>query len=357
VKKMQTPGLRPVDLGYRMPAEWEPHEATWLAWPHKLASWPGKFEPIPDVYARIVAALSPVERVRICVSGPEMEGEAREVLARNNALSDSVEFFHIPTNDAWIRDTGPIFVTRKGSGDNGRGPVAVVDWLFNSWGGKYPPFDQDDVVPQRVAEALRLPLWEPGIVMEGGSIDVNGCGTLLTTESCLLNPNRNPHLTRQEIEEFLGAYLSVRKVLWLGEGIVGDDTDGHVDDITRFVGPSTVVTVVEDKKDDENHEPLQKNLALLKTMTDQDGRPLKVVTLPMPAPVEFEGERLPASYANFYIANKVVLLPVFNCAADKLAIETMQRVLPDRRVIPIDCTDLVLGLGAIHCASQQQPAV
>jgi agmatine deiminase len=340
-----------------MPAEWEPHEATWLAWPHKLESWPGKFEPVPLVYAEIVAELAAVEKVRICVSGPEMEGEAREVLARRGALSSAVEFFHIPTNDAWIRDTGPIFVRRDADLADGRGPVAVIDWLFNSWGGKYPPFDLDDVVPQRIAEQLRLPLWEPGIVLEGGSIDVNGLGTVLTTESCLLNPNRNPQLNRREIEEKLHEYLGLRHVIWLGDGIVGDDTDGHVDDITRFVGPSRVVTAIEEDKSDENYEPLQKNLACLHRMTDQDGCPLEVATLPMPRPVEFEGQRLPASYANFYIANNVVLLPVFRCDQDKQAIEIMERLFPKRRVVPIDCTDLVLGLGAIHCASQQQPAV
>jgi agmatine deiminase len=352
-----TLGSRPAELGYRMPAEWEPHEATWLAWPHKLESWPGKFEPVPLVYAEIVATLAAVERVRICVSGPEMEGQAREVLASRGALSKSVEFFHIPTNDAWIRDTGPIFLKRDANPDDGRGPLAIVDWLFNSWGGKYPPYDLDDVVPQRVAEHLRLPLWEPGIVLEGGSIDVNGLGTVLTTESCLLNPNRNPHLTREQIENFLQQYLGLNHVIWLGDGIVGDDTDGHVDDITRFVGPSRVVTAIEEDKSDENHEPLQKNLDCLRGMKDQDGRPLEVVTIPMPRPVEFEGQRLPASYANFYIANKTVLVPVFSCDQDRQALATLERVFPERRVVPIECTDLVLGLGAIHCASQQQPAL
>ncbi len=353
----QTPGVRPAELGYRMPAEWEPHDATWLAWPHKLESWPGKFEPVPIAYARIVAALHPVEKVCICVADEEMEEAAREVLAKHEALGDSVEFHHIPTDDAWIRDTGPIFITRDPRAEDGRSPIAVIDWLFNSWGGKYPPFDQDDVVPQRVAEKLRLPLWEPRIVLEGGSIDVNGRGSVLTTESCLLNPNRNPHLTRDQIEALLHAYLGVHHVLWLGDGIVGDDTDGHVDDITRFVGPSRVVTVIERDKNDENYLPLQHNLARLHSMTDQDGHPLEIVTLPMPEPVEFEGQRLPASYANFYIANKTVLLPTFNCDADKVAIETMAGLFPERRIVPIDCSDLVLGLGAIHCASQQQPSV
>jgi len=354
---MQTPGIRPADLGYRMPAEWAPHEATWLAWPHKRESWPGKFEPVYDAYARIVAALHPVERVCICVHGEEMEGEAREILGQRDALGERVEFHHIPTDDAWIRDTGPIFITRSPDVEDERSPIAIIDWLFNSWGGKYPPFDQDDVIPQRIAENLRLPLWEPRIVLEGGSIDVNGQGSLMTTESCLLNPNRNPNLTREEVEAVLRSYLGVSNVLWLGDGIVGDDTDGHVDDIARFVGPSRVVAVVEMNKNDENYQPLQKNIARLHAMTDQDGHPLEIVTLPMPVPVEFEGQRLPASYANFYVANEVVLLPVFNCDADKVAVDTMRNLFPQRRVVPIDCTDLVLGLGAIHCATQQQPAM
>jgi agmatine deiminase len=239
----------PRQLGYRMPAEWEPHRGTWISWPHKEASWPGRFEPVPPIFARMVRELADVEEVHVNVAGPAMEEEVRRLLADAGAGTGNVYFHHNPTNDAWCRDHGPIFVQRT-SGD--RREQAVVDWRFNAWGGKYPPYDLDDVVPARVARELGLPLFEPGIVMEGGSLDVNGCGSLLTTEACLLNPNRNPGLSQAAIESYLREYLGVTHVLWLGDGIAGDDTDGHVDDLTRFVGPSTVVTVVEDDPRDVN---------------------------------------------------------------------------------------------------------
>ena len=336
-------------LGFRMPAEWEPHRGTWLSWPHKEASWPGKFSPIPSIFARMVRHLADVEEVHVNVAGPAMEQDVRRLLGDAGADAGRVYFHYIPTNDAWCRDHGPIFVQRPDE-------QVILDWGFNAWGGKYPPYDLDDVVPTRIGEELGIPVHRPGIVMEGGSIDVNGRGTLLTTEACLLNPNRNPHLSREQIEAYLRAYLGVRKILWLGDGIAGDDTDGHIDDLTRFVNPTTVVTVVEDDPADENYEPLQANLERLRTMTDQDERPLTVVTLPMPRALYHDGVRLPASYANFYIANGLVLLPTYDPARDGEAAAVLAELFPDREIIPIDCTDLVWGLGAFHCVSQQWPA-
>jgi agmatine deiminase len=336
-----------------MPAEWAPHRGTWLSWPHKEASWPGKFAPVPAIFADIVHELSPGEEVHINVAGPETEEDVRHFLVHRGVPLNNVYFHHNPTNDAWCRDHGPIFVQR----DTPRGAQqAIIDWGFNAWGNKYPPFDLDDVVPTRIATEFGLPVFHPGIVMEGGSIDVNGLGTLLTTEACLLHPNRNPQLSRGEIETCLRDYLGVGNILWLGDGIEGDDTDGHVDDLARFTDPRTVVTVVEDDPADSNYQPLQENLARLRAMRDQDGEPLRVVTLPMPKRLEHEGQRLPASYANFYVANDVVLLPTYDPARDGEALDTLQRLFPTRRVVGIDCTDLVWGLGAFHCVTQQWPA-
>lgn len=335
-----------------MPAEWEPHRGTWLSWPHKQASWPGKFTPVPAIFARMVRHLGDHEEVHINVAGPAMEEEVRRLLADTGGDSGNVFFHYNPTNDAWCRDHGPIFVQRRVPSSQ---PQAVVDWDFNAWGGKYPPYDLDDVIPTRVAEELGLPVFHPRIVMEGGAIDVNGRGTLLTTEACLLNPNRNPQLTRSEIEDYLRSYLGVSHILWLGDGIAGDDTDGHVDDLTRFVNPTTVVTVIEENPADENYEPLQENLERLRGMRDQDGQALRVETLPMPGALWHDGQRLPASYANFYIANGVVLLPTYDPSRDDEAQQTLQRLFPDREVIGIECTDLVWGLGAFHCVTQQWP--
>jgi agmatine deiminase len=342
----------PAQLGYRMPAEWAPHRGTWLSWPHKEASWPGKFDPVPAIFARMVRELADREEVHVNVAGPDMEHAVRRVLADEGADSGNVFFHHHPTNDAWCRDHGPIFVQRT---IDGRREEAIVDWGYNAWGGKYPPYDLDDVVPTRLGRELGIPVFAPGIVMEGGSLDVNGRGTLLTTEACLLNPNRNPELSRAEIERYLRDFLGVSKILWLGDGIVGDDTDGHVDDLTRFVNPTTVVTVVEDDPADANYEPLQENLRRLREMTDQDGHPLRIETLPMPRPLEHDGQRLPASYANFYIANGVVLLPGYDAERDEKARQKLQELFPDRQVVVIDCTDLVWGLGAFHCVTQQWP--
>jgi len=340
----------PRALGYRMPAEWEPHEATWLSWPHNPETWPGKMEPVPAIFADIVAGLCDGEEVRILVGDDELEKSARAALAARGCPDANVRFFRIPTNDAWMRDHGPIFVVHPERG------VALTDWKYNAWGGKYPPYALDDQVPSRINETLQRPLFRGDMVLEGGSIDVDGAGTLLTTESCLLNPNRNPSLTKPAIEERLAELLGVRKVLWLGDGIAGDDTDGHVDDLTRFVAPRTVVTAVEDDPADVNYRALQDNVARLRTMTDAGGAPLEVITLPMPPAVYYDARRLPASYANFYIGNRAVLVPVFEHPRDQIACATLARVFPRRRIVPIRSTDLVWGLGAVHCVTQQQPA-
>jgi len=348
-----TPGS-PAAAGWRMPAEWERHHGTWLTWPRPEGiSFPGKYETVPPVYAELIRHLAAVEAVNINVWHAEMEAWVHGLLGKLGCPLDNVRFHHFPAYEPWCRDHGPIFLART---HEGRRERAVVDWDYNAWGNKYPPCDLDDAVPRHVARLRGLPLFLPGIVMEGGSLDVNGAGTLLTTESCLLNPNRNPHLDRAAIERHLRDFLGVTQILWLGDGIVGDDTDGHVDDLTRFVNPTTVVTVVEEDPADENHAPLRENFERLRTMTDQDGRPLRVVTLPMPRRIEYDGQRLPASYANFYIANGLVLVPTFRDPRDAEAVDILQREFPDRRVLGVDSTELIWGLGSFHCISQQEPA-
>ncbi len=344
----------PAQLGYRMPAEWERHEATWFTWPRPEGiSFPDKYDTVPPVYATLIKHLVQGEDVHINVWHAEMEAWVRGLLEKERTPMARVCFHHFPSYEPWCRDHGPIFLVREQHGKRER---AIVDWGYNAWGNKYPPFDLDDAVPQHVAKLRGLPLFSPGIVMEGGAIDVNGCGTLLTTESCLLNPNRNPHLNQAQIEQYLKDYLGVTNILWLGDGIAGDDTDGHVDDLTRFVGPNTVVTVVEENPADENHRPLNDNLKRLRAMNDETGRPLRVVELPMPALREIDGQRMPASYANFYIANGIVLVPTYRDANDTRALEILQREFPGRRVIGVDSTELIWGLGSFHCISQQEPA-
>ena len=344
----------PVQLGYRMPAEWEPHAGTWFTWPRREGiSFPDKYDTVPPVYAELIKYLVQVEDVHVNVWHAEMEAWVRGLLEKEKTPLARVHFHHFPAYEPWCRDHGPIFLVRE---QNGKRERAVVDWGYNAWGNKYPPFDLDDAVPQHVAKLRGLPLFSPGIVMEGGSIEVNGCGTLLTTEACLLNPNRNPDLNKSEIEQHLKDYLGVTNILWLADGIVGDDTDGHIDDLTRFVSPNTVVTVVEEDPTDENYKLLQENLERLRTMKDETGRPLRVVELPMPGRVEHDGQRLPASYANFYIANGIVLVPTYRDANDKRALEILQREFQDRRVIGVDSTELIWGLGSFHCISQQEPA-
>ncbi|HTS17560.1 MAG TPA: agmatine deiminase family protein [Verrucomicrobiae bacterium] len=338
----------PRELGYRMPAEWTPHAATWLSWPRPDGvSFPDRYDEVLPTFGEIVRALAPHEPVHINVRDDAIESIARRAIGEHEP---NVFYHRIPSYEPWCRDHGPIFVARGHD-------LAVVDWRYNAYGNKYRLHDDDDAVPQRVAELLGLDVFSPGIVLEGGSIDANGAGTLLTTTSVLLNPNRNPQLTQPQIEQYLRDYLGVSNILWLGNGIAGDDTDGHVDDLTRFVNPTTIVTALEHDPHDVNYTPLQENLMRLKTMRDQDGRPLRIVELPMPGVVEYRGQRLPASYANFYIANHVVLLPTYrNPSTDKAALDTLQHLFPDRRVIGIDSTNLIWGLGSFHCLTQQQPA-
>ena len=346
----QSSKTTPASLGYRMPAEWEPHAATWLSWPRREGiSFPDAFDRILPTLRQMVEALLASEPVCINICNGAHEAEALAALA--GLPLERLTFHRIPTNEPWCRDHGPIFLTRE---DEPR--LAVVDWDYNAWGGKYPPCDLDDVVPTRVAEVLGAPVFYPRMILEGGSIDVNGAGALLTSESCLLNPNRNPNLSRTEIEQRLRDYLGVTEILWLGDGIEGDDTDGHMDDLARFVSEETVVTVVEENRDDANYEPLQENLARLRAMK-WNGAPLEIITLPMPARIVREDLRLPASYANFYIANECVLLPTFRDPNDALAESTLAKVFRGRRIVPIDCTELIWGLGAFHCLTQQQPAV
>jgi len=333
-----------------MPAEWEPHAATWLSWPRRDGiSFPESFDRVLPVLRAMVAALIQSERICINICDSAHEAEARSALA---GLSiERITFYRIPTNEPWCRDHGPIFLTRD------RAPkLAAVDWDYNAWGNKYPPFNLDEVVPTRVAEVLNVPVFYPHMILEGGSIDVNGAGALLTTESCLLNNNRNPNLSRDVIEQRLRDYLGVQDILWLGHGIVGDDTDGHIDDLTRFVAERTVVTVVEENRADENYEPLQENLKRLREMKIS-GRNLEILALPMPKKIVREGLRLPASYANFYIATTCVLVPTFGDPADEVALSILRKCFPSRRVIGIDCRELIWGLGTFHCLTQQQPAV
>ncbi|HEV3201670.1 MAG TPA: agmatine deiminase family protein [Bryobacteraceae bacterium] len=341
----KTAGATRLDPGFRMPAEWEPHEATWLAWPHNREDWPGRFAPVPWVYGEIVRKLSRVEKVRILVQDHTLEEQARRVLVKVGAKLDAVEFFRCPTNRAWTRDYCPLFVKDR------RGGVALTAWRFNGW-AKYDDWQMDAAVPASLAERLKLPIWTVPMVLEGGSIDVNGQGLLLTTEECLLSPvqARNPGMTRGEIERMLGRYLGARRVIWLRNGIAGDDTHGHIDDVARFVGPETVVLSSELDRSDPNYEPLRENARILQSAK------LGVVKLPMPRPLIFAGQRLPASYANFYVANNLVLVPTFNDPNDRVALARLARVFPDREVTGINCTELILGLGALHCMTQQQPA-
>ncbi len=341
----------PAALGYRMPAEWEPHEATWLSWPRREGiSFPDSYDRVMPVFARMVDALADSEEVRINVWDTAHEADVVQILKAHGARDRHVRFHHNPANEPWCRDHGPIFLTRAEEP-----ALAIVDWDYNAWGGKYPPFAEDDIVPARIASDFGLPLFSPGMILEGGSIDVNGTGSLLTTRSCLLNPNRNPEMTQAGIESRLRDYLGVHNILWLGDGIEGDDTDGHIDDLTRFVSRSTVVTAVEEDRADPNYPPLQENLAALGGIRIEDGSPLEIVKLPMPRKIVREGLRLPASYANFYIANTVVLLPVFGDDNDGAAVAIIEGAFPGRETIPIDCRELIWGLGAFHCLTQQQP--
>ena len=337
----------PAALGYRMPAEWAPHAATWLSWPHNRESWPGKFEPIPGIWAQFARLLAQREDVHILASGEAVMAEARRMVGDHPRIT----LHDIPTNDAWMRDHGPTFLV-----GNSEDPPALVDWKYNAWGGKYPPFDADDSVPGLLAALLGRRRFQPGIILEGGAIDVNGQGTLLTTEQCLLNPNRNPGLSREDTERYLADYLGISNVLWLAGGIVGDDTDGHIDELARFVNETTVVAMLEEDPADDNFSALADNFRRLESFSDQDGRPLTVVPLPMPRPIFHEGQRLPASYANFYIANGLVVVPQYDDPADSIVLERLTTLFPDRQVKGVRAVDLTWGLGAFHCITQQEPA-
>ncbi len=350
------PECSPVTQGYRMPAEWEPHAATWLAWPHRETDWPGKFPLIPFLYAEIVRILTRYEPVHLIVSGPAREAEVRRLLQAAGADVGRVRFWQFPTNRSWLRDSGPIYLIDP------HGRKAVLDWQFNAW-AKYPDWVEDNALPQRIAAHQQLPVWQPQlggrrIVLEGGAIDVNGRGRLLTTEECLLSNEqaRNPGLDRRDYESVFAQYLGATQTIWLGRGIVGDDTHGHVDDLARFVGPDRVVTVVERNPNDDNYLALQDNLDRLRSWRGEHGEKLEVVPLPMPQPLYYEGVRLPASYANFYIANHAVLVPTFHDPADRIALGILAELFPDREVVGIHAVDLVWGLGTLHCMTQQEPA-
>jgi agmatine deiminase len=350
----------PRALGYRMPAEWEPHEATWLAWPHNPEDWPGKFQSIPWLYAEIVRLLAARERVHLVVENAARERRVRGMLERAGADLDQVSFHRWPTDRGWTRDSGPIFVK------NTAGQLGLTNWKFNGW-AKYDDWHLDAQLPSRVTKLLGFPAWQPSvqnqsctkyrIVLEGGSIDANGAGTLLTTEECLLSEvqERNPGVSREQLEKLFSDFLGVDQVIWLNRGIAGDDTHGHVDDIARFVAATTIVVAIEPDASDPNHAPLAENLARLKAARSPAGKPFTVVELPMPHPIAFRGQRLPASYANFYIANGLVLVPTFHDRNDRVALNTLAEVFPDREVIGIYSVDLIWGLGALHCMTQQQP--
>ncbi len=343
----------PSDLGFRWPAEWEPHSATWLSWPHNPETWPGCLDGARRAFAEIVRALQGREDVHINVADDAHQERARDDL-RNAGVDpeQGIHFFLIPTDDAWARDHAPIFLTRE---DPENPELALLDFGFNAWGGKYPPWDRDDAVPRAIAAAMGVKRFTPGFVLEGGSVDTDGRGSVLTTEACLLNPNRGPGRTREGMERELALWLGAERIFWLRDGIEGDDTDGHIDDIARFVEPSTVVCGIEEDDGDPNAAILSENRNRLRAMRDAQGKPLTVATLPMPPPLWRAGVRLPASYLNFYLANGVALVPTFGAASDAPALATLAELLRGREIVPIRCEDLVVGLGAIHCVTQQVP--
>ena len=339
---------------YRLPAEWEKHEATFLAWPHNAETWPGLLEGVEKTYLHIIQALLPGEKVYLLAKDCSAATQIQERLTREKISSPNLKILTIPSDDAWVRDSGPIFVLRR----DAKQPQRLAhDFIFNSWGRKYGPWDLDDVIPPAACRMLDIPWVTHDFVLEGGSLDTDGQGTLLTTEQCLLNPNRNPSLRRTDIEERLARWLGIRKVIWLHDGLEGDDTDGHIDDITRFVAPGTVVTVVEPDPKDANHAPLQDNLARLRSAQDAKGQPLQIIELPMPPRSDGPHHRNPASHANFYIGNSAVLVPTFASPTDAIVLDRLRPFFPDRKVVGIDCRDLVAGLGAIHCITQQMPAI
>ncbi len=345
--------LLPKQSGYFFPPEFHPHLAPWLSWPHKDASWPGKIHTIFPRYADFIKELTKGELVRINVADEAMKAFALGHLQTAGVDLSKVEFFFHPTNDAWCRDHGPAFLINPAADVK----KVIVDWGYNAWGNKYPPYDLDDVIPTLIGKLFNIPVYHPGIVMEGGSVEFNGKGTIMTSTACLLNPNRNPHLDQGKIEEYLCNYYGAEQILWVDEGIIGDDTDGHIDDTVRFVNEDTVITVIEENRNDENYELLQQNLRQLKAMRLLNGKQLNIVEIPMPDEVIWEEQRLPASYANFYIANKSVIVPTFRSAKDEKVLQQIQNCFPERAVVGIDSTDIIWGLGSFHCLSQQEPLV
>lgn len=345
--------LTPAEAGYYFPAEFALHTATWLSWPHNPDTWPGKIETVFKPYSQFIKTVVAGEYVHINVADAIMESSARDILQEHEVPLERIKFFHHPTNDAWCRDHGPAFLINPDS----RQPKVIVDWGHNAWGGKYPPYELDDIIPSLIGKAYNIPVYHPGIIMEGGSVEFNGDGALLTSTSCLLNPNRNPHLNKIQIENFLINYYGVEQILWVDEGIVGDDTDGHIDDTVRFFNTDSVLTVIEHNKHDENYTPLKHNLKQLQQMRLLNNRQLNIVELPMPDAIHYNNQRLPASYANFYISNLHVIVPTFRSKRDDEALEIIQDCFPERTIVGIDSTDLIWGLGSFHCLSQQEPAV
>jgi agmatine deiminase len=343
----------PKDLGYYFPAEFAPHIATWLSWPHKEASWPGKIHTIFPYYCQFIKELTKGEKVCINVNDEAMKAFAINCLQKENVDISKIEFFFHPTNDAWCRDHGPAFLINPDAEQK----KIIVDWNYNAWGNKYPPYELDDVIPTLIAKQLGLPVYYPGIIMEGGSVDFNGKGTIMTSTACLLNPNRNPHLNQKQVEEYLINYYGAQQILWIDEGIVGDDTDGHIDDTVRFVNEDTIITVIEENRNDENYELLQHNLRQLQQMRLLNGKQLNIIELPMPGELIYEDQRLPCSYANFYIANQSVIVPTYRCNKDDKALQIIGQCFPDRKVVGIDSTEIIWGLGSFHCLSQQEPLV
>ena len=341
-------------MGYRFPAEWEPHKATWLSWPHNVNSWPGKIDTIYPAYGEFVKIVAKGEQVNININNEGMRIQASGLLEQAGVDMERVTFFEHPTNDAWCRDHGPAFVINPGH----HHPKAILAWRYNAWGEKYPPFDLDDAIPGSVAEALGVPAFYPGIVMEGGAVDFNGYGDVLTTTACLLHENRNPTLSQADIEQYIYQYYGATQVLWLNDGIIGDDTDGHIDDIARFVNKNTLLMAIEDDQGSPNFKPLKENFELASQMATADGTALDLVEIPMPKPVIYEGRQLPASYANFYISNAAVVVPTFrDDTNDQKALDIIAKCFPDRKVVGIDSVDLIWGLGSFHCLSQQEPLI
>lgn len=341
---------KPTEVGYRMPAEWEKHKATWLSWPYDKTTFPS-LEKAEEAYVKIIAALANSENINLIVKDRTMKTKVKNLLNKNRVILTSVNFKIFDYADVWIRDYGPIFLI-----DKKRRQLAMTHWIFNAWGGKYEDLKKDTKIPELINKEVKLDCFKPGIVLEGGSIDVNGKGTVLTTEQCLLNKNRNPRLNKNEIEQRLKDYLGIKNVIWLKNGAAGDDTDGHIDDIARFVNSTTILCAFESNKKDENYPVLKENYEILQKSKDQDGKPFRIFKIPMPKPLG-DSHRLPASYANFYIANKIVLVPIFGQERDKIAIKIIQKFFPNRKAVGINCSKLVEGLGAIHCVTQQQPAV